>query len=241
MRRLFKLMLVLAIMASTGYVLYRPGEGNRIVERLRYPDPEVFRKQAWAELDVRQLKPGMPVYIRIFKQSSELELWLKSREGWELYRTIDICNWSGNLGPKLKEGDKQSPDGFYTVTKGQLNPNSRHHLSFNLGFPNRYDRSLGRTGSFLMVHGGCSSIGCYAVRDHEVEVIYRLVEAALDNGQQAVRVHAFPFRLEQAALDRHKGAKWHDFWSMLKPGYDVFERQREVPRVRVANKSYVVN
>jgi len=241
MRRLFKLMLVLAIMVSTGYALYRIGEETRIVERLRSPDPEAFRKLAWAELDARQLKPGMPVFIRIFKQSSELELWLKGKNGWELYRTVEICNWSGGLGPKLKEGDKQSPEGFYTVTKGRLNPNSRHHLSFNLGFPNRYDRSLGRTGSFLMVHGGCSSIGCYAVRDHQVEVIYRLVEAALDNGQQSVRVHAFPFRLEQLALDRHKGTKWHDFWAMLKQGYDVFEREREVPRVRVADKSYVVN
>ncbi len=241
MRRFFKLVLVLAIMASTGYGLYRVGENTRIGQRMFSPHIENFRKQAWAELSARQLKPGMPVFIRIFKQSSELELWLKGQKGWELYRTIEICNWSGNLGPKLKEGDRQSPEGFYTVTKGRLNPNSRHHLSFNLGFPNRFDRSLGRTGSFLMVHGGCSSIGCYAVRDHQVEVVYRLVEAALNNGQQAVRVHAFPFRMHQAALDRQKGSKWHGFWSMLKRGYDEFEDNREVPRVRVANKSYVIN
>ncbi len=228
-------------MASTGYGLYRVGENTRIAHRFLSPDPQTFKKQAWAELRDRQLRPGMPVFIRIFKQSSELELWLQGQNGWELYRTIDICNWSGKLGPKLKEGDRQSPEGFYTVTKARLNPNSRHHLSFNLGFPNRYDRSLGRTGSFLMVHGGCSSIGCYAVRDHHVEVVYRLVEAALNNGQRAVRVHAFPFRMHEAALDRHRDSKWHEFWSMLKRGYDEFERNREVPRVRVANNSYVIN
>ncbi len=241
MRRFFKLVLVLAVMASSGYGLYHFGEKARIAERVFSPDPQIFRQQAWAELDARHLKPGMPVFIRIFKQSSELELWLQGQKGWELYRTIEICNWSGNLGPKLKEGDKQSPEGFYTVTKSQLNPNSRHHLSFDLGFPNRYDRSLGRTGSFLMVHGGCSSSGCYAVRDHEVEVVYRLVEAALNNGQQAVRVHAFPFRMQQTALDRQEGSKWHDFWSMLKRGYDEFEHSREIPRVKMANKSYVIN
>jgi len=241
MRRFIKLVLVLAVMASSGYGLYRFGEKARIAQRVYSPDPQIFRKQAWTELNARHLKPGMPVFIRIFKRSSELELWLQGQKGWELYRTIEICNWSGNLGPKLKEGDKQSPEGFYTVTRSQLNPNSRHHLSFDLGFPNRYDRSLGRTGSFLMVHGGCSSIGCYAVRDHEVEVVYRLVEAALNNGQQAVRVHAFPFRMQQAALDRQKGSKWHDFWSMLKLGYDEFEHNREVPRVKMANKSYVIN
>lgn len=241
MRRLFKLVLVVTIMASTGYGLYRVGENTRFGQRLLSPDPQTFRKQAWAELSARQLKPGMPVFIRIFKQSSELELWLQGQNGWELYKTIEICNWSGKLGPKLKEGDKQSPEGFYTVTKGRLNPNSRHHLSFNLGFPNSYDRSLGRTGSFLMVHGGCSSIGCYAVRDHQVEVVYRLVEAALNNGQHAVRVHAFPFRMHQATLDRHGDSKWYGFWSMLKRGFDEFEQNRQVPTVRVANKSYVIN
>ena len=123
-------------MASTGYGLYRVGENTRIAHRFLSPDPQTFKKQAWAELRDRQLRPGMPVFIRIFKQSSELELWLQGQNGWELYRTIDICNWSGKLGPKLKEGDRQSPEGFYTVTKARLNPNSRHHLSFNLGFPN---------------------------------------------------------------------------------------------------------
>ena len=241
MRRLIKMGVLFALMASTGYALYRVGETTRITDRWHSPDPQTFRKQAWAELAARQLRPGMPVFIRIFKQSSQLELWLQAKSGWELYKTVEICNWSGGLGPKLKEGDRQSPEGFYTVTKAQLNPGSRHHLSFNLGFPNRYDRSLGRTGSFLMVHGGCSSSGCYAVRDHEVEVIYRLVEAALNNGQRAVGVHAFPFRLEQAALDRHKGSRWHDFWANLKNGYDVFEHLGQVPRVRIANKSYVVN
>jgi murein L,D-transpeptidase YafK len=245
MQRFFKFVLVLALMLGSGYVLYRVGEhsrlADRIADRISKPSVVAHRKAAWKELDERGFEPGMPVFIRIFKQTSELEMWLRTRSGWELFRTIEICRFSGRLGPKLKQGDKQAPEGFYTVTKGQLNPNSRHHLSFNLGYPNRFDRSHGRTGSFLMVHGGCTSAGCYAIRDHEVDVVYKLVEAALNNGQRSVPVHAFPFRLEKAALARHKGKKWHRFWTMLKPGYDRFERERQLPKVRVANKSYLVN
>ena len=241
MARLVKLMLVVAVFAASAWVFMSIPETRRVADRAMLPAPERHRLIAWEELAGRDLKPGMPVFIRIFKQTSELELWMKGRDGWELFRTIPVCRWSGRLGPKLKQGDKQAPEGFYTVTRAQLNPNSRHHLSFNLGFPNRFDRSLGRTGSFLMVHGGCTSAGCYAIRDHEVEVVYRLVEAALRAGQRHVDVHAFPFRLTEAALARHKTNRWHRFWTMLKPGYDAFERERRVPSVKVADKSYVVN
>ncbi len=241
MVRLVKLLLVIAVLAASAWAFMSIPENRRVVDRITLPKPERHRLVAWEELAGRDLKPGMPVFIRIFKQTSELELWMKGQDGWELFRTITVCRWSGRLGPKLKQGDKQAPEGFYTVTRAQLNPNSRHHLSFNLGFPNRFDRSLGRTGSFLMVHGGCTSAGCYAIRDHEVEVVYRLVEAALKSGQKKVDVHAFPFRLTSAALARHKGHRWHQFWTMLKPGYDAFERERRVPSVKVADKSYVVN
>jgi murein L,D-transpeptidase YafK len=241
MKTLLKLCVVLALFAGSAWVFMSIPETRRMADRITLPKPERYRLAAWSELEQRGLKPGQPVFIRIFKQTSELELWMKSAKGWELFRTIDICKWSGRLGPKLKQGDKQAPEGFYWVNRGRLNPNSRHHLSFNLGFPNRYDRSHGRTGSFLMVHGGCSSAGCYAIRDHEVEVVYRLVEAALKAGQKQIDVHAFPFRLTADALARQKGHKWHRFWTMLKPGYDAFERERRVPRVKVARKAYVVN
>ena len=81
------------------------------------------------------------------------------------FATYPICLWSGRLGPKLREGDRQAPEGFYTVSAEQLNPNSRWHRSFSLGFPNAFDQAHGRTGSFIMVHGGCPSIGCYAMTD----------------------------------------------------------------------------
>ncbi len=195
---------------------------------------------AESSLAERNLRKGQPVFIRIFKQSSELELWLANGGDWFLFRTFPICAWSGDLGPKLKEGDRQAPEGFYRVTRQSLNPNSRFHLSFNLGFPNAYDRAHGRTGSFLMVHGSCLSVGCYAMTDPGIEVIYRLVEAALDAGQDQVPVHVFPFRMTDQALTAAAGHSWLPFWQELKPAYDFFESSGQVPSVEIAGKRYVV-
>ena len=184
---------------------------------------------------------GAPVFIRIFKQEHELEVWLERDGRYSRYENFPICSYSGELGPKLKEGDRQSPEGFYTVTRSALNPNSRYHLSFNLGFPNAYDRSHGRTGSYLMVHGNCVSIGCYAMTNGGIEDIYLMVEAALGNGQRAVPVHIFPFRMEDAMLDVHAGSPWADFWRNLKTGHDYFENHKVPPRVSVVDKQYVVS
>ena len=144
-----------------------------------------------AQLDERLaahgVKLGVPVYVRIFKLESELELWMEKDGRFVRFATYPICLWSGRLGPKLREGDRQAPEGFYTVADEQLNPNSRWHRSFNLGFPNAFDQAHGRTGSFIMVHGGCVSIGCYAMTDPVVDEIWRLVTAALDSGQARFR------------------------------------------------------
>jgi murein L,D-transpeptidase YafK len=112
------------------------------------------------------------------------------------------------------------------------------HLSFNLGFPNAYDRSHGRTGSFLMVHGGCTSIGCYAVTDRIVDEIWLFVTKALDNGQTRIPVHAFPFRMTDYNLRIRKGSRWSDFWAELRQGYDLFEKDGIPPVVSVCNGRY---
>jgi murein L,D-transpeptidase YafK len=187
------------------------------------------------------LRFGAPAYVRLFKQDSELEVWLEGADArFVLFRRYPICTWSGALGPKQKQGDNQSPEGFYRVAAGQLNPASRYHLAFNLGYPNAYDRAHGRTGDFLMVHGNCVSIGCYAMGDAAIEEIYTLVAAALASGQRAFEVHAFPFRLEDATLAARRDSPWHPFWRELQPAYAQFERTRQVPRVRVQDGHYVV-
>jgi len=191
-------------------------------------------------LERQGLKVGAPVFMRIFKLESELELWMEKDGRYELFATYPICLWSGRLGPKLQEGDLQAPEGFYSVTKEQLNPNSRWHRSFNLGFPNAFDRSLGRTGSFLMVHGGCQSVGCFAMTNDVVDEIWRLVTAALDSGQQAFDVQVFPFRMTERNLAMRRQDRWGDFWADLKRGYDAFERTHQPPAISVCDGRYVV-
>lgn len=193
-----------------------------------------------ARLAAKGLSLGDPLFIRIFKRESRLELWMRGDGGFRLFATYPICYWSGTFGPKLAEGDRQAPEGFYSVGRGQLNPNSRWHRSFNLGFPNLFDRLHGRTGSYLMVHGGCSSVGCYAMTNPVIDEIWRLVIAALDNGQKRIAVHAFPFRLSDRQLAMRSEMRWAPFWRELKRGYDLFEATAVPPRVSVCRGRYVV-
>ncbi len=193
------------------------------------------------DLAAKGLRYGAPIFIRIFKQASELELWVEGEQTFELFRTYRICDFSGGLGPKERTGDKQSPEGFYFVTPGQLNPSSRFHLSFNLGYPNAYDRHHGRTGSALMVHGDCVSIGCYAMTDAGIEEIYALADAALRGGQPYFRAHVFPFRLTPENMLEHRYSRWYRFWKNLQAGYDYFEKLGRPPVVDVQDGKYIFN
>jgi len=196
------------------------------------------RPQLEAALRVKGLRWGAPVFIRIFKEEKELELWIDDGKVFKHFKTWPICKYSGALGPKLKEGDGQAPEGFYFVPRSRMNPRSRFHLSFNLGYPNAYDRAHKRTGSALMVHGNCVSIGCYAMTDVRIEEIYSLCDVALISGQRYFRVHCFPFRMTEANMKRHGASKWVGEWKNLKKGYDWFEKVKRPPNVTVGGKLY---
>ncbi len=194
-----------------------------------------------ALLSLKGMKPDAPIFVRIFKEESELEIW-KLRDGhFELFRTYPICAWSGTLGPKVVQGDRQAPEGFYTVSRGQMNPHSNYHLAFNIGFPNAQDRANGYTGSALMVHGNCKSVGCYAMTDAYIEEIYILAREAFNGGQTRFHVHAFPFRLTAENMQRHRDNPWYPFWARLKEGYDSFDASGKPPVVKVCSKQYLVN
>lgn len=196
---------------------------------------DLKRKMERLDMDARS-----PILVRIFKEESELEVWKAKSDGkYALLKTYNICAWSGDLGPKIKEGDRQSPEGFYTIHPYQMNPNSSYYLSFDLGFPNAYDRSYGRTGSYLMVHGACSSAGCYSMEDDQIAEIYALAREAFRGGQQAFQVQAFPFRMTPENMARHWQNPNMPFWVMLKEGYDHFEVTHRVPEVGVCDYRYV--
>jgi murein L,D-transpeptidase YafK len=183
-----------------------------------------------------------PILIRIYKEDSTLEVWKQDRTGrFALLNTYSICKYSGGLGPKIATGDWQAPEGFYDITPDQMNPYSSEYLAFNTGFPNAFDRSLGRTGSFLMVHGGCASVGCYAMTDSGIEEIYGLVDEAFKGGQDKVQLQAFPFRMTTQNLARHAADPNTPFWTMLKTGSDALAATGRPPTVAVCERRYVFN
>ncbi|MBB3772264.1 murein L,D-transpeptidase YafK [Angulomicrobium tetraedrale] len=198
--------------------------------------------QTVALLQEKGMSTDSPLVVRIFKEESELEVWKQTTNGdYALLKTYPICRWSGELGPKKTEGDRQAPEGFYTITPGQMNPNSSYYLSFDLGFPNPYDKALGRYGSNLMVHGDCSSRGCYAMTDEQVQEIFALGRESFRGGQRSFQVQAYPFRMTPENMVRHRNNPNLAFWKMLKEGSDTFDLTKAPPKVDYCSKRYVFN
>ena len=220
---------LIAAKRTQNYALYR-------LQRPLFGTPDLSNLKG--RLNAHGVRLGAPIFMRIFKREFELELWIQRDGRFHRFATYPICMWSGQLGPKYKEGDRQAPEGFYTVAKDQLNPNSRWHRSFNLGYPNLFDRSHGRTGSFLMVHGGCGSVGCYAMTDPVITELWSVVTAAINSGQKRFHVHVFPFRMSEETLMAHRGHSQMDFWRTLKDGHDRFEETWLPPQVSVCNGRY---
>jgi murein L,D-transpeptidase YafK len=193
-----------------------------------------------AEIEAKHMEKESPILVRIFKEEAEMEVWKQNRDGqYALLKTYPICRWSGDLGPKKKEGDRQAPEGFYTITPGHMNPNSNYYLAFNTGYPNAYDRAWGYTGSELMVHGDCSSRGCYAMTDEQMQEIYALARESFFGGQKAFQLQAYPFRMTALNMAKHRNNKHFAFWKMLKEGYDHFEVVHREPKVAVCEQRYV--
>lgn len=192
-----------------------------------------------ALLEQKKMPRTSPIVLRIFKEEAELEVWKQDTTGrFQILKTYPICRWSGDLGPKFYEGDRQAPEGFYTITPELMNPNSSYHLAINLGYPNAFDKAHQRSGSFLMIHGDCLSVGCYAMTDEQISEIYALARDAL-SGRPQFQVQAYPFRLTPQNLARHRNSPNMAFWKMLKVGNDHFETTRREPKVDVCNRTYL--
>jgi murein L,D-transpeptidase YafK len=192
-----------------------------------------------AALKKQGLEYGAPIFVRIFKDSKTLELWVKAADGrFKLFRNYPICEMSGELGPKTEKGDDQAPEGFYTVNAEWMHPKSGYHLAFNIGYPNLHDRANEWTGKAIMVHGKCASSGCFAMTNPKIDEIYTMAYAAFMNGQDFFRVHVFPFRMTEAKLKLNKASPWAGFWANLREGYDLFEKNGVPPNDFVMNRRY---
>ena len=198
-------------------------------------NPKLIAAMVEKDMDLQS-----PILVRLFKQEAELEVWKQTRSGrFALLKTYPICRWSGDLGPKVREGDRQAPEGFYSITPAQMNPQSAYYLSFNTGFPNAFDRALGRTGSELMVHGDCSSRGCYAMTDEQIAEIYSLGRESFFGGQRGFQFQAYPFHMTPVNMARHRNNPNMPFWRMIKEGNDHFEVTKQEPKVDFCEKKYV--
>jgi murein L,D-transpeptidase YafK len=195
-----------------------------------------------AALKAMGSSPGEGMVVRIFKEESVLEVWKRTNTGqYRLFKSYDICAYSGNLGPKIKEGDRQSPEGFYTITPGLMNPKSSYYLAFNTGFPNKFDRSHGRTGTDLMVHGDCSSRGCYAMTDEGIAEIYALARESFKGGNPSFQLQIYPFRMNAANLAKHASSEHLGFWKNIKEGSDLFDLNKAPPVWDVCERRYIFN
>lgn len=211
---------------------------SRVKNKVEYP----LSSRIVAEMKKKNMPRNSPIMMRIFKEEGILEVWkAKANNRFDVIASYQICAWSGKLGPKKKEGDRQAPEGFYSLTPAHLNPNSKYYLAINTGFPNRYDQAQGWTGSNLMIHGACSSSGCYSMTDEQVLEIYAFARDAFKGGQTSVQLQAFPFRMTAENMARHRNSEHSDFWEMLKVGYDNFEVTKRPPTVNICEKKYVFN
>jgi murein L,D-transpeptidase YafK len=211
-------------------------DGNQLPENAtKELSPELL-----SLLRQKKMPKHSPIILRVFKEEAELEVWKQDTTGhFQILKTYPICRWSGDLGPKLHEGDRQTPEGFYIITPNLMNPNSNFYLAINIGFPNAFDKGNDRDGTFLMIHGDCSSSGCYAMTDQQIGEIYALARASLFSGERSFQIQAYPFRLTPANLARHRNNPNVAFWKMLKIGNDHFEATHLQPKVEVCDRRYV--
>ncbi len=211
---------------------------SKVKNKVEQPLPD----RIVAEMAKKGMDRNSPIMIRILKEEGVMEIWkAKTDNRFDKIAEYKICAWSGRLGPKVKEGDRQAPEGFYNLTPANLNPNSKYYLAINTGFPNKYDSANGRSGVNLMIHGACSSSGCYSMTDQQVLEIYAFARDAFKGGQKTIQLEAFPFRMTAENMVRHRLNSNIDFWKMLKAGYDDFEVTKRPPEVEVCEKKYVFN
>jgi murein L,D-transpeptidase YafK len=230
-------MRLITVFLCLSFLVIPPCHAEKLELLRKNTEPRVEK-----ELRRMGLSLGSPVFFRVFKQEKVVEAWVqdKNAKTYSFYKQYPICVFSGTLGPKLQQGDLQSPEGFYDVTVERLHPESDYHLALNIGYPNAFDAARGRTGDFLMIHGGCESKGCFAMTDESMEELYLLAENALQAGQPKIDIHIFPFYMTRKNFDFHRKSTWLPFWRTLKPAYDAFQETRIPPEITVQYKNYRV-
>ncbi len=180
--------------------------------------------------------------IRAFKFEEDLEVWAKNKNEVQYthVHTYKFCENVGELGPKRKEGDKQIPEGFYSLSK--FNPTSNYHLSLKVDYPNESDSILSdkvSPGGMIFIHGGCKTIGCIPITDEYIQELYVLAVEAKNGGQENIQIHLYPARMtseNMELLNAQYESELLSFWKQLKVGYDLFEKTNILPEIEISSK-----
>ena len=237
------LILTLAMMTfscqSTGTQNFTDKQRSNPRVRTAIEEKDALLRQLFADQGLAY--PPQKIFIRIFKQEKILELWaFSASEGvFKLVKHYAVCQTSGSLGPKRREGDFQIPEGFYHIDR--FNPKSNFYLSLGINYPNRSDQILGKKdapGSDIFIHGGCVTVGCIPITDEYIKEVYWVAVQAKSNGHAKIPVHIFPTKLDDHAMARLKSTFPNDntfinFWKNLQIGYNWFEKSRRLPTISV--------
>lgn len=241
-------LLVIALVAAASEVAARDvaalasaqNASPRVAVARRERGEEVRRLFATAKVAY----PPAQLYLRIFKHERQVEVWARdAAPAMKLVTTYRACATSGDLGPKRRQGDGQIPEGFYVVDR--FNPTSNFYLSLGLDYPNASDRLLGERGNLggdIFIHGDCVTIGCVPIED-DIKALYLMaLDTYVSGGGRPVVVHLFPRRLDDAGVRELLGrgamdAGLVEFWRSLVPAYELFERERVLPRTSVDPRS----
>ena len=244
-RPLFRRLAFLAIAASGSALLAgcdEGGAGSDLGMAGSVRASHALSPQMVALMEQKGVSQNSAVLIRTYKKEAEFEIWKMKPDGRYTYlKTFPMCRWSGQLGPKMREGDRQVPEGFYHITPGQMNPTSQYYLSFNVGYPNAYDRAQGASGGSIFVHGACSSAGCFSMTDAQIDQIYAVAREAFNGGQQAIQMQSYPFRMTAENLAKYRSDPNIGLWKQLKEGADNFEVSKQDVNVGVCGRHYVFN
>jgi murein L,D-transpeptidase YafK len=214
-------------------------------EQLRFPRVREALKTKGKIVDEMLTAKGISttdfeVFFRAFKKEQKFEIWAKNKgeNAFKLLKVYDFCASTGMLGPKRRSGDRQMPEGFYTIDA--FNPTSNYYLSFRVSYPNASDKKFAdplNPGDNIFVHGSCITIGCIPVGDENIKEIY-LLAARAKGGEKEIPIHIFPNKMTDENYNALKSefasnATLLEFWSWLKPGFDAFEKSNAVPTITV--------
>ncbi|UKT62576.1 L,D-transpeptidase family protein [Pedobacter mucosus] len=192
-------------------------------------------------------KNDFSMVINAYKTEGKLEIWLKnkSKRSYSLFKIYDFCAHSGTLGPKIIEGDGQTPEGFYYINV--FNPLSSFHLSLGLNYPNSVDSARTgkdkKPGGDIYIHGNCVTVGCIPLTDEMIKEVYILAVESRNSGQDKIPVNIFPFKMTNGNMKKHlvQFPSQKGFWQTLQQGYRSFEKNGNMAKILEVNGNYLIS